>query len=162
MWRGYAHSLLCNTPGSNTEKADEIVDRLYEADEDSNWIVFISDNDEGSAFSKRTGEKVWHDDTCGKAMYVWTREDSLFAGTSCSDEDERRMTTLMRSAVSGGGDNAAVRDRLKTDIDNFGYDFHFMRVASDTGNWRQRVRIYPSCAMSLNSNGYMIYVYMKI
>ena len=39
--------------------------------------------------------------------------------------------------------------------------YHFMRDASDTGNWRQRVFIFNTCGVALSSNGYMIYVYMK-
>jgi len=160
-WREYAPSLLCNTPGSNEHKAEVIRDRLKEAYNDANWYVFVSDNDEGVAFSKKTGNKIWHDDTCGKNMYVWTREDSLFTKTSCSDYEKRQMTNLMRAAAADGGDTAAVRDRLTRRIDNFGYDFHFVRVASDTGQWSQIGYLYTSCVTSLKSNGFMIYVYMN-
>jgi len=161
-WREYAPRLLCNTPGSTSHKAEVIRDRLQEAYNEANWIVFVSDNDEGVAFSKKGGKNIWHDDTCGKNMYVWTRDDSLFTkkSSSCSDDEEYWMKYLMRAAAADGGGNVAVRDRLIRKIDSFGYDYRYMKVTSDTGDGSQYSILYKSCSMQLRSNGYSISVYM--
>ena len=171
-WRVYAHSLLCNTEGSNAEKALEILERLREDFDNANWIVFVSDSGSKPSFSQSTGDKVWHEDTCGKSMYVWRRDTSwdysLFTKTSCTTVEQSQMRTLMRAAAADGGGTSAVRDRLRLDIENFGYDFKFMSVAiedsqlnpTNAGDWQIVHHVYPTCRVELSSNGYAIYVYM--
>ena len=146
-WRGYAHSLLCNSPGSNEEKATEIRDRLREAYNSSNWVVFVSNNNEASAFAWNGGENVLHENTCGKAMFVWTI-DNLIPKTNCSRSERLQMQTLMRSAASAGGNFvgdvrhylhlAAICNFLISEIQNFGFDYHYIRVASRTGFWSDK------------------------
>ena len=143
-WRGYAHSLLCNSPGSNEEKATEIRDRLREAYNSSNWVVFVSNNNEASAFAWNGGENVLHENTCGKAMFVWTI-DNLIPKTNCSRPERLQMQTLMRSAAAAGGTFvgdvrllAAISNLLISSIQNFGFDYHYIRVASRTGFWSDK------------------------
>ena len=146
-WRGYAHSLLCNSPGSNEEKATEIRDRLHEAYNSSNWVVFVSNNNEASAFAWNGGENVLHENTCGKAMFVWTI-DNLIPKTNCSRSERLQMQTLMRSAAAAGGNFvgdvrhylhlAAICNFLISEIQNFGFDYHYIRVASRTGFWSDK------------------------
>ena len=143
-WRGYAHSLLCNSPGSNEEKATEIRDRLREAYNSSNWVVFVSNNNEASAFAWNGGENVLHENTCGKAMFVWTI-DNLTPKTNCSRSERLQMQTLMRSAAAAGGTFvgdvrllAAISNLLISSIQNFGFDYHYIRVASRTGFWSDK------------------------
>jgi len=157
-WRGYAHSLLCHTPGSNKERAEEIRTRLSEADSNAVWSVFVSDNDQSVSFFRATGERVWHDDTCGKRMYVWRRDKSLFTKKKCSNVEQSRMKTLMRAAAADGGGANAVRDRL---FRTLGHNVHYLMVVHRTGNWALRYRHFASCLVNVASNGYQMYVYMN-
>jgi len=160
-WQGYAHSLLCNTPGSNDAKAVAIRRRMKESDKSAQWIVWVVDGGTGTAWRKSTGEKVWFPNTCGKRLLVWRRDKNLFKRSEreCSSRKERQMKTLMRSAASSGGGSIAVRNRLKSSIKDFGYKYHLLSVTS--GSYAKRSFVYTSCTVAVKSNGYSLYVYMR-
>ena len=106
--------------------------------------MFVSNNNEASAFAWNGGENVLHENTCGKAMFVWTI-DNLIPKTNCSRSERLQMQTLMRSAAAAGGTFvgdvrllAAICNLLISSIRNFGFDYHYIRVASRTGFWSDK------------------------
>ena len=63
------------------------------------------------------------DDTFGAIVVQWAIDNQI-TKTRCSSSERSGMTTLMRYAALGGGSNIDVRDRLLSEIKNFGYNYH--------------------------------------
>ena len=120
--------------------------------EDTDWTV-----------TKWTGEKLYHSNACGgKRLYVWRRSSFLFqGGDNCSDVDQQEATGAMQEAAAAGGGTAAVRDRLKAAMEQYGFDAHFLTVADDP-DFAITKWLHISCWVSVNSNGYRMSVYKKL
>merc|ERR1712012_689770 len=141
----WGQCVLCNFGGSNRAKANRIRRLIRHGNhEDAQYIVFVSNHGEGFSYawniSSTTG-LLSSDGTCG-ALVAWWANDNLITKTTCSSSKQSRMTTLMRYAALGGGSNIDVRDRLKRSIENFGYSYHYIGVASSGGSGLTTTQFY--------------------
>ena len=119
--------------------------------EDTDWTV-----------TKWTGEKLYLSNACdtGKRLYVWRRRN--FLSLQCTDVEQQEATVAMHQAAEEGGGTTAVRDRLKAAMELYGFDAHFLTVASDDdSDFAFTARLITSCWMSVTSHGYRMNVYKK-
>ena len=118
--------------------------------EDTDWTV-----------TKWTGEKLYLSNACGgKRLYVWRRRN--FLALQCTDVEQQEATVAMHRAAEEGGGTTAVRDRLKAAMELYGFDAHFLTVASDDdSDFAFTARLITSCWMSVTSHGYRMNVYKK-
>ena len=129
-------------------------------------MVIVSNMDDTDwTVTKWTGEKLYLSNTCGgKRLFVWRRSNFLFHPVrNCTDSEQQEATGAMQEAASEGGGTTAVRDCLKTAMEQYGFDAHFLTVASvDDSDFALTVWLIMSCWMSVTSHGYEMSVYKKL
>merc|ERR1712012_27376 len=160
----WGQCLLCNLDGSNSYKATETRNLFRDHhNENAHYIVFVSNYREGFAnfvnIQSTTGY-IPSDDTCG-TMVLWKGNDNLITKTRCSSSERSGMTTLMRYAALGGGSNIDVRDRLSSEIKNFGYNYHYIGVARSGGSGFTSTHLHSSCFVEFRGAQHKISVYIK-
>ena len=168
-WRQDAHSLLCQTSGSNHDIALAIQTHLCQrtGTNRANWIVVVSDLDVDWTITNFDGEKFYLS-TCGKRLYVWKRTDwKFFAHHEVSEwtekekeEAEEGLTRLVEAAAAIGGGTGAVRDFLKQAMERYDIKVHYLRVASTTKPWMEEPHTYCCLARVHSPHGYMVAVFM--
>ena len=128
-------------------------------------MVIVSDmEDTDWTVTKWTGEKLYLNNACGgKRLYVWRRSYFLFNSVrDCTDVEQQDAVGAMHRAAEEGGGTTAVRDRLKAAMELYGFDAHFLTVASDdNSDFAFTARLIISCWMSVTSHGYRMNVYKK-
>ena len=126
-------------------------------------MVIVSDmEDTDWTVTKWTGEKLYLSNACGKKrLYVWRK--SSFHSLQCTDVEQQEATVAMHRAAEEGGGTTAVRDRLKAAMELYGFDAHFLTVASDdNSDFAFTARLITSCWMSVTSHGYRMNVYKNL
>ena len=164
-WRQDAHSLLCQTSGSNHDIALAIQTHLCQrtGTNRANWIVVVSDLDVDWTITNFDGEKFYLS-TCGKRLYVWKRSSWLFypvtEWTEKEKEDaEEGLTLLVAEAAERGGGTAAVRDFLKQAMERYDIKVHYLRVVQRP-NWHEAACSF-CCWVNVNGpHGYTVAVFM--
>jgi len=156
-WKSYAYTLMCNHPGSDSEKASKVNDEMSSDYPEHNWVVAISHEDLESTYSNKGGTYEMWRNTCGKDMYVWTKPDSKFEKTSCTSTEEEQVASIIHLAELTGTSAATIRDTIKSNLKVFGIPYHLVIVTQKSAS--VKIYVYRKCFIRHTGDKYDIIVY---
>ena len=159
-WHSDVTDLLCNHPGSRSDKAIKIRDELHSTFPDFSFYVSVMNDDVfWSYYTKNSCEKEEWKDTCGYNMFMWHMEDSKIE--PCSSEDISTVEDIIRTADSQGFNSIDVKFDIDRLMKRFGIDFHFIYV-DDGKSQSSHASHFSSVGCSVAKRGnHDVFVYLK-
>ena len=162
FWKRYASTLLCNHPGSRSDKALKIRESLHDIFPDYSWYVSVMDDNVSGSYLHDTSSEVkqWKN-KCGYNMFIWYKEDSKIAKSPCSSEDISIVEDILRIADSHGFSRSDVLFDIERLMKQSGIGFHLISV--DDGYLQSSHASHLTslgCSVAKNSN-HDVFVYIK-
>ena len=161
-WRSRASTLLCNHPGSRSDKAVKIRKELLSTYPDWSWYVSVMDDDVSWSFDHdlSSTEEQWKH-VCGYNMFIWFKKDSKIDKRPCSSADTSIVEDIIRIADSQGFSSSDVRIDIDRLMRQSGIGFHLISV--DDGNSHSSHASHlasTGCSVAKNAN-HDVFVYLK-
>ena len=157
-WRSRASTLLCNHPGSRSQKAVKIRQELHSIFPDWSWYVSVTDdNVTWTYFHEGSSEQWMH--TCGYNMFIWSKEDSKIK--RCSSADRSRVENMIRTADYQGYSESDIHKNISKLLIKSDIDYHLLYV--DDGHLHSSHASHFSsvgCSVAKNGN-HNVFVYIK-
>ena len=163
FWKRYASTLLCEHPGSRSDKALKIRKSLHDIYPGYSWYVSVMDDNVSGSYLHDTSSEVqqWKN-KCGYNMFIWYKEDSKIAKGPCSYEDVSIVEDILRIADSHGFSRSDVLFDIERLMKQIGIGFHLISV--DNGNRHSSHDFHLSKALGCSvarSNNYDVFVYIE-
>ena len=127
FWKRYASTLLCNHPGSRSDKALKIRESLHDIFPDYSWYVSVMDENVSGSYLYDTSSEVkqWKN-KCGYNMFIWYKADSKIDKNTCSSEDISIVEDVIRTADAQGFSRSDVQPLLFKCLCQFGPHLVFL------------------------------------
>ena len=162
-WKKHAVILLCNHPGSITDKASKIRDELHSDFPDYSWFVNVMDDNVAWSYYQddHSSAEKW-ENKCGYHMFIWYKADSLIDKKSCTSKQKSAAEDIVKASDSKGVSNSDVRDKIQRLMKISGLGYHFISV--DDGNSKSffgaNLYYYNDCFVFKDLN-HDVSVYLK-
>jgi len=161
-WRSRASTLLCNHPGSRSDKALKIRKELHSTYPDWSWYVSVMDDDVSwsSDHDRSSTEEQWKH-VCGYNMFIWYKEDSKIDKRPCSSVDTSIVEDIIRTADSQGYSSSDVRFDINRLMREYGIGFHLISVDDGNRHSSHASQLTSTgCSVAKNAN-HDVFVYLK-
>ena len=164
-WKSRATTLLCNHPGSRSEKATKIRKELHSTYPDFSFYISVMNEDVDLTYhtdNDNSSEKEQWEELCGYNMFIWYKKDSKIGKRRCSSENKSIVKDIIRTADSQGSSNFNVMLVLDRLMEQSGIDFHLISV--EDGNFQSSHASHFSsvgCSVAYNTGNHDVFVYLK-
>ena len=151
-WKSRATTLLCNHPGSRTDKATKIRKELHSTYPDFSFYISIMNEDVDLTYhtdNDNSSEKEQWEEVCGYNMFIWYKKDSKIGKRRCFSENKSIVKDIIRTADSQGSSNYDVMLVLDRLMEQSGIDFHLISVEDGNFQSQRMLLIFPVLVIQL-------------
>ena len=144
-WKEIAETVLCETEGTNSDKAEAIKNALFVLDSGYNWIVLVTPTEADFTWVTWVTWRVLSTkDLCGKNLVVFMR-DNTDHYIDCHEHLQEKIMDLIDPASQESSDVHVVRELVDTRETGFDLEHHVIFTFT-AGSWTS------ASADSSNSN----------